>query len=633
MKMTMIAALIVGVCISGLAQTPGPLPGNPGNIFVQGQRIVLQLTASPGGEWQAADIEGKVVASGKSDGGRVDLGSLPVGYYTLRSGNSSAVSLAVIAPLKAPTPSDSPLGIVVPSPPWNTNQEVWQRTASLAALAGAGWGRGALAWSKIQPARGEMDINHMFDNYFKTMHSAGLHMLGYVHQAPDWTGAEDRRFPPDLRDAFAFYREIASRWKPYLEAVETFNEPNVRNSGAEIATFQKVAYLGLKAGNPSVTVCSSSLMMRTSPEVLQDLEANDASAYFDTFDFHHYTDIDNLPDAYKSFKPAARGKPFWITEFNNPVRISPESSEDDPSPADMKLQMDRLPKMYTVTLFQGAQKAFYFMLQNRSESGRNFRMPDAQVQFGLLHKDLTPRPAYLALAAVGRLLAGAHPIGKLEISGASSVYAFSALPDGKPSDVLVAWTGSGSSSLRLPTSMSAAYNVMGQNLNPTSTREINISSSPVFIVLPAGTVAEWGQNPSSHVSLTPRPAPAPPSANPTPSPVVLQAAFSGEQLQVLGPGQRNLSADFVKARQPLQIFAYNFSDHQLQVSLEAKMPRGWIAYLSKQTLTLQPGERAPVLLNITSDSGGGGMSKTIVIRATGPGVGNSTLTFNVTPGR
>jgi hypothetical protein len=33
------------------------------------------------------------------------------------------------------------------------------------------------------------------------------------------------------------------------------------------------------------------------------------------------------------------------------------------------------------------------------------------VQFGLLRRDLTPRPAYVALAAVGRLLAGARTLG------------------------------------------------------------------------------------------------------------------------------------------------------------------------------------------------------------------------------
>jgi hypothetical protein len=633
MKMTMIASLVMGACISGLAQAPMPLPGNPGNIFVQGQQVVLPLNAQSGGEWQATDLEGHVVASGKADGGHADLGVLPVGYYSVRTGNSSPVSLAVIAPLKAATPSDSPLGIALPSPAWNTNPETWRRTASISALAGVEWARTAVVWSKIEPARGEFDVNHSYDKYFDITRSAGLRTLIYVQQAPEWAGAENRRFPPDLREAFAFYREMASRWKNDFDAIEPFNEPNARNTGAEIATYQKVAYLAIKATTPSVIVCSSPLMGRTPPEVLENFEANDASAYFDVFDFHHYIDDSKLPEYYKKFRPLSGGKPFWITEFNDPVAISPESSVDDPSPADMKLQMERLPKLYAVTLFHGAQQAFYFVLLNFTQAGKNYGIPNAQVQFGVLHKDLTPRPTYLALAAVGRLLAGAHPLGKLELRGADSVYAFSARPDGKSSDVLVAWTTSGSSSLRLPSPMTAAYNAMGQTINPTSAQEIKVSTSPEFIVLPAGTVSQWTNNSASRVSLTPRPQPAPAAANPTASPVVLQAAFSGEQLELLEPGERNLSADFIQSGRPLQIFVYNFSDRQLQVSLQIKAPRGWVALLSTETLTLPPGQRVPVSLNVNSDSGRRGMPSTIFIKASGPGVGDSVLAVNVTPER
>ncbi|MDH7504388.1 MAG: hypothetical protein QHJ82_16970 [Verrucomicrobiota bacterium] len=38
----------------------------------------------------------------------------------------------------------------------------------------------------------------------------------------------------------------------------------------------------------------------------------------------------------------------------------------------------------------------------------------AQIQFGIVRPDLSPRPAYCALAAVGRLLADASPLGRLK---------------------------------------------------------------------------------------------------------------------------------------------------------------------------------------------------------------------------
>src|SRR2546430_11105371 len=39
---------------------------------------------------------------------------------------------------------------------------------------------------------------------------------------------------------------------------------------------------------------------------------------------------------------------------------------------------------------------------------------EGQTQFGILHEDLTPRPAFVALAAVGRLLCDARPLGTWE---------------------------------------------------------------------------------------------------------------------------------------------------------------------------------------------------------------------------
>ena len=631
MKTTIITATILCACLSGFAQAPRPLPGNPGNIFVQGEDVVLQLGANSAQEWQATDYEGQSVASGKSDGGRADLGRLPVGYYTLRAAGSAPVSLAVIAPLKVPTPSDSPIDVNLPSPSWLANPEMLQQYASIAALAGMNWGRSAIVWSKIEPEQNELDASDSFGSFFQATRASGLHLLTYVQEGPQWTGAEERRFPPDLREVFAFYRDLASRWKQYIGAVEPWNEPNSRNTGAEIATYQKAAYLGLKAGNPSIRVCSSALMRSSTPPVVQSLEENDFSAYFDELDFHHYAPYDTLPDIYQTFRPLAAGKPIWVTEFNDPIVIEPDSSQDDPSADNMELQMERLPKMYAATLYQGAQQAFYFTLKNRIESGRNYRLPDSQIQFGVLHEDLTPRPAYLALTAVGRLLAGAHVIGKPEFPRPDEAYAFSAVPDGVPSDVIVAWSNRGSSDLHLPTPMTAAYDVMGRRLKPASLQEINVTASPVFIVLPAGTVRNWAQRPGSSISVTPPPSPAPQAASNGPSPVVIQAAFTGQQL-LMGPWNHNLSADVTEAHHPVQIYVYNFSDRELTVSLKAEVPRGWTSHFSEDTLTIPPGDRAPVSLNLSHGLELAGAPATIFIKATGPGVGNSVLAFNLMTG-
>ena len=52
----------------------------------------------------------------------------------------------------------------------------------------------------------------------------------------------------------------------------------------------------------------------------------------------------------------------------------------------------------------GADKLFYFILGHYVER---------TLQYGLVHTDLTPRPAYIAFAAVGRLFNGAKPLGRV----------------------------------------------------------------------------------------------------------------------------------------------------------------------------------------------------------------------------
>ena len=67
---------------------------------------------------------------------------------------------------------------------------------------------------------------------------------------------------------------------------------------------------------------------------------------------------------------------------------------------------------YASSLHAGANRHFHFILGQYGEGN---------IQFGLLRHDLTPRPSYVALAAVGRLLAGARCLGRYPIDGKPDV--------------------------------------------------------------------------------------------------------------------------------------------------------------------------------------------------------------------
>src|SRR5688572_9473037 len=88
-----------------IAATPRPLPHHPGNIFVEGEDVLLDSPLGPG-PWRLSDYDDKEVRGTGSglDAGAINLGKLRVGYYEVRRGNGPRVTLAVIAPLKVPTP-------------------------------------------------------------------------------------------------------------------------------------------------------------------------------------------------------------------------------------------------------------------------------------------------------------------------------------------------------------------------------------------------------------------------------------------------------------------------------------------------------------------------------------------------
>ena len=74
-------------------------------------------------------------------------------------------------------------------------------------------------------------------------------------------------------------------------AFEPWNEADIPmfggHTGSEMASLQKAAYLGLKAGNPKVIACLNVFALHRAA-TLRDLHENAAWPYFDTFNLHHY---------------------------------------------------------------------------------------------------------------------------------------------------------------------------------------------------------------------------------------------------------------------------------------------------------------------------------------------------------
>jgi len=565
------------------AAVPAPLADHPGNVFLSGEAVTVPLAGiADGTAWRALDYDGRKVADGRAAGGRADLGKLPVGWYEVRWGEGDSpdrrIWSAVLQPLAVPTPPSSPIALDV-AMAWFYKESQMPAAASLCSLAGVNWVRDRLSWGEMEPKRGEFAApdSTRYDASARIQSAAGLRVLQVNHSSPAWANPNGKRFPPDLRDAYRFHREVARRWAGKVLAFEPWNEADIvqfgGHTGAEMASFQKAACLGLKAGNPGVIVC---LNVFASPNkaILADLQDNAAWPYFDTFNLHHYARTEEYPRIYAEFRAASAGRPLWTTEFSMPVKWAADEKAKEPTDADLRVQSERVAQAFAAALHEGPRAAFYFLLPHYVEG---------QTQFGIVRGDLTPRPAYVALAAVGRLLADARPLGRVAAGSPIRAYLFRAAPDGRQREVLVAWAREAGPELALPVKPEAVFDHLGRAA-ADAPQTLRLSSAPVFAVLPAGTAAKF--------SIEPPPA-APPGSEGSPSPIVLQAVWPQERTDLARSAYRVPSQKV----ETMSVYAYNFGDAPAEGRLEVTAPNGW-HYQLPRVVKLPPGERVELALTI-----------------------------------
>ena len=574
---------------SGQRDIPKPLPNHPGNVFVQGEDISVPFAAET---WRVVDYEGNKISEGAVSNGLAGLGRLPVGYYEIRKSGvpgDAPVTLCVLAPLAAPTPENSPISIDV-AMSWFFKIPERQSVSRLCELAGINWVRDRTSWNIMEPVKGRFAEANTYDDAAQRQAASKLKVLQVHHDSPPWANTNYKRFPVDLRDAYNFQRAMAARWKSQVGAFEPWNEADIDmfggQTGAEMAALQKASYLGLKAGNPDVVVCMN-VFATAQPEILSNFHQNEAWPYFDKLNLHHYSDTDSYPGIYAAFRPISAGKPLWTTECNVPVHWTGDATAQEPSAADLRIQAERVAKIYAAALHEGPEEIFYFMLPHYAEG---------QTQFGVLHKDLTPRPAFAAIAASGRLLAGAKPLGRIpaiadllpEHGDGVRAIVFRAFPDGIERDVLVAWTEGPEAAFLAPKPPLQIFDAIGRS-RPVTGLKLSIARAPIFSVFEKGSF--------DNIALL-VPARRPKALEDKPSTVVLQAIWPQAKIEL------GRSAFFVSSENAdsIPVMAYNFGTGKAIGTFSVTAPEGWVAQFP-ETVEIEPGERKELALKIDCHAG------------------------------
>lgn len=584
---------------------PKPLDHHPGNIFLEGESVRVLLPKA--GVWQLLDAEDHLIKSVVADDKPVELGSLRVGFYRLKNEDyADWVSLGVIAPLKVPTPQTSPIAVDV-AMSWFYPEDRMADVASLCALAGVNWVRDRLSWGEVEPQRGEFKPRTRYDAAAEIQSAAGLKVLQVYHASPKWANPETKRFPIDLRDGYRFLKAVATRWKGKVLAYEPWNEADIHvfggHTGAEMASLQKAAYWAIKSASPDTIVCWNVFATNNAAH-LEDIAANDVLPYCDTFNFHHYRPLEDYPSLYESFRHVAGPRPLWVTECALPLRWSGDPEKQELSDEDLFEQARRLVKVFACSLHEGTSATFYFLLPHYVEG---------PTQFGIIRRDLTPRPAYVSLAAVGRLLADARPRGKLadkEVSG----YLFSAKPDGEPRLVLVLWSKD-QRTFPLPVKPVALYDHFGRPMKQTG-ENLVLTSAPIFAVFHEDSLGRF--------DLVKPPQAEPVPVN-SPCPVVLQTLWPSDEIDL------HQSAYRVKPKTQdllFPIFIYNFGQMAAEGTIRVATPAGWQAEFI-DTCRLPAGERTEQSLRIVPPTSGWSGVAVIQVEGDFGTLGRSVLSFRL----
>jgi hypothetical protein len=591
--------LLTGCCLLSLLwpqatgtaiarEKPWPLAGHPGNLFVQGEKVTVAPPTAPGATgWRLLDYERRTVREGQ--GSPAALGELGVGYHELWALGAEGQPLAkttlgVLAPLVAPTPQDSPIALDAATAwfymPRGAQPATIDQAANQCALAGINWVRDRLSWAATEPQRGQLAERTVYDDTARLQAAEGLKVLQVFHSSPGWATRDGKRFCPDLRDVYRYLRAVSARWKGQVRAWEPWNEGDIDgfggHSGMELAAWQKAAWWAIKAGDPGAVICHN-VFATWNPAIMDDLTANESAVYCDTFNFHHYCGTDGYPALYEHMRRVAAGRPLWVSEAGTHVRWEGDAGEKEPAWGEQVKQARFVTQCLAASLAEGSAATFFFLLPNYAEG---------QIQFGLTHRDRTPRPGYLALAAAGRLLAGAKPLGRVLPGSAGSLRlaAFRAWPDGQERMVVVAWAAGASAPLPAWVKPQAAWDFLGRPLVPPA----QVGADPVYLVLALDARPEVTPLPETKRTET------------RPCPLVLQPLLPKDRLN-LGRSSWRLEVGKPSA---LPVWAYNFGDAPLKATVAAKADPALTITPASREVELAPGERVELAFTVQSAAQG-----------------------------
>jgi polysaccharide biosynthesis protein PslG len=321
---------------------------------------------------------------------------------------------------------------VVSDVSWGISRSETDQTIDRLVDAGVKWVRLNVNWKDLEPSPGRMDPWWVstIDYAVGRLRAKSIDILMPIADGvPYWASADPRKYidskgvahwnqywrPSSDQDYAAFVALTVGRYGPRgIWAYEIWNEPNWERfwpsgpSAADYVRLLKPAYAAVKKADPRAVVVLGGLSTNDSA-YLSDLYAAGAGPYFDVAAVHPYTGatspdfcwIDQASqqkaaDAFCAIESVHKvmadhgdgAKSIWLTEFGWSTCPGKDGVSEQTQAEYLTLAFDQLRRYPYVTV------AFFYSFRDYAGIGEGL-----EAHYGLLLRDFTEKPAYLAFKA------------------------------------------------------------------------------------------------------------------------------------------------------------------------------------------------------------------------------------------
>ena len=372
--------------------------------------------------------------------------------------------------------------------------QVAQQELKLMHQAGIGWVRADFDWSGIERRPGAWQFDHL-DQTVAWAEAEGVRILPILDYDVPWA----RPAYKNLDKWLEYVRRVVTRYKDRIRYWEVWNEPNLEGfwhdkpNPADYTKLLKATHATIKQIDPELVVLLGGVSGIPWPYLEGVYEAGGKDS-FDVMNVHPYR-YPSSPEERPLYDDLVRlrrlmekhgdaSKPIWITEVGWPTQrdrrgVSPQR------------QAEMLARTYLLSLQAGVEVVFWYEFQ--APEGKPEYNED---HFGIVHRDLSPKPAYTALAVLAR----ARPAGSKVLKQAwrtGEVYHPSwQRPDGKTAWAL--WTAGEAKDheLKLGGQITEAFDHLGNPLRlavQSGQVRLSVGQGPVYLIGPTELATVQGE--------------------------------------------------------------------------------------------------------------------------------------------